>query len=42
LTQYALAAERGNPSLGRFADAAHPAVLDLIARAIEAAEAANI
>ena len=42
LTQYALAAERGNPRLGRFADAAHPAVLDLIARAIEGANAANI
>ena len=42
LTQYALAAERGNPRLGRFADAAHPAVLALIARAIEGANAANI
>jgi phosphocarrier protein FPr len=42
LTQYALAAERGNPGLARYADAAHPAVLDLIARAVEGANAVNI
>ena len=30
LTQYTLAAERGNPELARLADALHPAVLNLI------------
>ncbi len=35
LTQYTLAAERGHPELGRFADAAHPAVLDLVAHVAE-------
>jgi phosphocarrier protein FPr len=38
LTQYTLAAERGNPALSSFADALHPAVLRLIARAVEQAE----
>jgi multiphosphoryl transfer protein len=42
LTQYALAAERGNPSLGRFADAAHPAVLALVEAATRAAAEADI
>ena len=42
LTQYALAAERGNPGLGRFADAAHPAVLALIEAATHAANEADI
>lgn len=39
LTQYALAAERGNPDLARLADGLHPAVLTLIARTCRAAEA---
>jgi len=42
LTQYTLAAERGNPRLGTFADAAHPAVLSLIRDVVEAAGATNI
>ncbi|HEX7975153.1 MAG TPA: phosphoenolpyruvate--protein phosphotransferase, partial [Anaerolineales bacterium] len=37
LTQYTLAAERGNPALSGFADALHPAVLRLIAGVAEAA-----
>ena len=39
LTQYALAAERGNPQLSGFADALHPAVLRLIQQVVVAAEA---
>ncbi len=39
LTQYTLAAERGNPNLPGFADALHPAVLKLIGQVVEAAEA---
>ncbi|GAB4578313.1 MAG: phosphoenolpyruvate--protein phosphotransferase [Anaerolineales bacterium] len=39
LTQYTLAAERGNPNLPEFADALHPAVLKLIGQVVEAAEA---
>jgi multiphosphoryl transfer protein len=39
LTQYALAAERGNPSVAALADPLHPAVLQLVARVVEAAEA---
>jgi phosphoenolpyruvate-protein phosphotransferase len=39
LTQYTLAAERGNPELSAFADALHPAVLHLIKQVIEAAHA---
>jgi phosphocarrier protein FPr len=39
LTQYTLAAERGNPNLAGFADALHPAVLRLIGRVAEAAHA---
>ncbi len=38
LTQYTLAAERGNPSLAHLADALHPAVLRLIGQVCEAAE----
>jgi len=37
LTQYTLAADRGNPQLGDFQDALHPAVLLLIQRLVEAA-----
>lgn len=39
LTQYTLAAERGNPNLPGFADALHPAVLKLIGQVVDAAEA---
>jgi phosphocarrier protein FPr len=42
LAQYTLAAERGNPSLSRFADAAHPAVLALVQAATRAATEADI
>ena len=37
LTQYTLAADRGNPELGAFQDALHPAVLLLIQRIVDAA-----
>lgn len=37
LTQYVLAAERGNPHLSQFADAIHPAVLQLIKTVVQAA-----
>jgi multiphosphoryl transfer protein len=39
LTQYTLAAERGNPNLPGFADALHPAVLRLIEMVVQAAHA---
>jgi phosphoenolpyruvate-protein phosphotransferase len=39
LTQYTLAAERGNPALAGYEDALHPAVLALVARVAEAARA---
>ncbi len=39
LTQYTLAAERGNPLLSDMADALHPAVLRLISEVVEAAHA---
>lgn len=39
LTQYTLAAERGNPHLAEFADALHPAVLRLIEQVAAAAHA---
>lgn len=39
LTQYTLAAERGNPDLAGMADGLHPAVLTLIERACRAADA---
>lgn len=38
LTQYTLAAERGNPALAGLADALHPAVLKLIRKVCKAAE----
>lgn len=41
LTQYTLAAERGNPMLAGLADALHPAVLRLIRDVVEAAHANN-
>lgn len=37
LTQYTMAAERGNPDLAELADALHPAVLHLIKDVVEAA-----
>lgn len=37
LTQYTLAAERGNPELTGYADALHPSVLQLIRHVVEAA-----
>ena len=37
LTQYVLAADRGNPALGAYHEPFHPAVLELIAQIIEAA-----
>jgi phosphoenolpyruvate-protein phosphotransferase len=42
LTQYALAVDRGNPALERYRDAMHPAVLRLIAMAVEVARRAGI
>ena len=39
LTQYTLAAERGNPEVAALNDALHPAVLRLIRLAVDAAEA---
>jgi phosphocarrier protein FPr len=39
LTQYTLAAERGNPRVAALADAFHPAVLELVRRVVEAAHA---
>ncbi|MEG3089195.1 phosphoenolpyruvate--protein phosphotransferase [Sphingomonas sp. PB4P5] len=39
LTQYALAADRGNPAVAAMVDALHPAVLHLIARAADGARA---
>jgi phosphoenolpyruvate-protein phosphotransferase len=42
LTQYVLAADRGNPSLARFQDALHPAVLRTIAAVIAGARAGGI
>ena len=41
LTQYVLAADRGNERVAGLTDALHPAVLRLIGAACEAAEAAN-
>ncbi len=38
LTQYAMAAERGNPALGALNDPLHPAVLRLIAATVEGAK----
>jgi phosphoenolpyruvate-protein kinase (PTS system EI component) len=39
LTQYTLAAERGNPQLLAFADALHPAVLSLVRQVVQAGHA---
>ena len=39
LTQYTIAADRGNERVAALADALHPAVLRLIARTVEAADA---
>jgi phosphoenolpyruvate-protein kinase (PTS system EI component) len=41
LTQYVLAAERGHPRLHALADAAHPAVLQLVGAVAEAGRAAS-
>jgi phosphoenolpyruvate-protein phosphotransferase/dihydroxyacetone kinase phosphotransfer subunit len=37
LTQYTLAAERGNPELATYSDALHPAVLQLVKKVVDAA-----
>jgi phosphotransferase system HPr (HPr) family protein len=42
LTQYVLAADRGNPLLARLQDALHPAVLRTIASVVSGADAAGI
>ncbi len=42
LTQYILAADRGNPSLARFQDALHPAVLRTIAAVVAGAGGSGI
>ena len=42
LTQYTMAADRGNPSLGELQDALHPAVLRLIRLVIAGADEAGI
>jgi phosphocarrier protein FPr len=42
LTQYLMAADRGNATLGRFQDALHPAVLRAIAGIVAGADAAGI
>ncbi len=42
LLQYTLAVDRGNPQLERYQDSLHPALLGLVARAVEAAERAGI
>ena len=42
LTQYVLAADRSNPSLTRFQDSLHPAVLRTIASVVSGADAAGI
>lgn len=41
LTQYTLAAERGNPNVASLADSFHPAVVSLIASVVRAAHAHN-
>jgi phosphoenolpyruvate-protein kinase (PTS system EI component) len=41
LTQYTLAAERGNPALAHLADGLHPAVLKLISDVVEASHQAG-
>jgi phosphoenolpyruvate-protein kinase (PTS system EI component) len=42
LVQYTIAADRGNPALERYRDALHPAVLQLIGQAVDAAGHAGI
>jgi phosphoenolpyruvate-protein kinase (PTS system EI component) len=42
LAQYTMAAERGNPALASLLDGPHPALLALIARVTDAADAAGI
>ncbi len=42
LTQYLMAADRGNATLGRFQDALHPAVLRAIAAVVAGADATGI
>ena len=42
LLQYTLAADRGNPALERYRDSLHPALLQLVRLAVEAAERAQI
>jgi phosphocarrier protein FPr len=42
LTQYTLAADRGNPAVANLTDSLHPAVLRLIDQVIRAAHAAGI
>ncbi len=42
LTQYVMAADRGNPAVAHLCDSLHPAVLRLIARTCEAGAAAGI
>lgn len=42
LTQYTMAADRGNEKISRLSDACHPAVLRLIQRVVEAAHVAGI
>ena len=41
LTQYTLAAERGNPALSHLADGLHPAVLKLISEVVKASHSAG-
>jgi phosphoenolpyruvate-protein kinase (PTS system EI component) len=41
LTQYTLAAERGNPALSHLADGLHPAVLKLIGQVVDASHQAG-
>jgi multiphosphoryl transfer protein len=41
LTQYTLAAERGNPALSHLSDGLHPAVLKLISQVVEASHQAG-
>jgi phosphoenolpyruvate-protein phosphotransferase len=42
LLQYTLAADRGNPALGRYQDALHPALLRLVASAVRSTREARI
>jgi phosphoenolpyruvate-protein kinase (PTS system EI component) len=42
LLQYTVAVDRGNPALGRYQDSLHPALLRLVADAVEAAAEAGI